>query len=42
MTNGSVSSAAIQALLARPLAPLHQALLEEFLTRLRSAGAAAQ
>lgn len=34
--------AAIQALLARPLAPLHQALLEEFLTRLRSAGAAAQ
>jgi hypothetical protein len=34
--------AAIQALLARPLAPLHQALLEEFLTTLRSAGAAAQ
>ena len=32
---------AIQALLARPLAPLHQALLEEFLMRLRSAGAAA-
>jgi hypothetical protein len=33
---------AIKALLARPLAPLHQALLEEFLTRLRSAGAAAE
>jgi len=33
--------AAIQALLARPLAPLHQVLLEKFLARLRSAGAAA-
>jgi hypothetical protein len=33
--------AAIQALLAHPLAPLHQVLLEKFLARLRSAGAAA-
>ena len=33
--------AAIEALLARPLAPLHQALLEKFLTSLRSAGVAA-
>ena len=31
--------AAIEALLARPVAPLHQILLEKFLTRLRSAGA---
>ena len=34
--------AAIEALLARPLAPLHQALLEKFVTKLRSAGAAAE
>jgi hypothetical protein len=33
--------AAIEALLARPVAPLHQVLLEKFLTRLRSAGAGA-
>lgn len=33
--------AAIEALLARSLAPLHQVLLEKFLTKLRSAGAAA-
>ena len=33
---------AIEALLARPLAPLHQALLEKFVTTLRSAGAAAE
>jgi hypothetical protein len=32
---------AIHALLARPLPPLHQALLEKFLTTLRSADAAA-
>lgn len=31
---------AIEALLARPLAPLHQVLLEKLLTALRSAGAA--
>lgn len=31
---------AIEALLARPLAPLHQLLLEKFLTALRSTGAA--
>jgi hypothetical protein len=34
--------AAIETLLARPLAPLHQALLEKFLARLRSAGGAAE
>jgi hypothetical protein len=34
--------AAIEALLARPLAPLHQALLEKFVTRLRSAGAVSE
>ena len=33
---------AIEALLARPLAPLHLALLEKFVPRLRSAGAAAE
>ena len=33
--------AAIEALLARPLPPLHQVLLEKFLTKLRSTGAAA-
>jgi hypothetical protein len=32
--------AAIQALLARPLAPLHQVLLEKLLATLRSAGSA--
>ena len=34
--------AATEALLARPLAPLHQALLEKFVTKLRSAGAASE
>lgn len=34
--------AAIEALLARPLGPLHQVLLEKFLTRLRSAGTATE
>jgi len=38
---GSIVTA-IEALLARPLAPLHQALLKQFLTTLRSAGAAAE
>ena len=33
--------AAIETLLARPVSPLHRILLEKFLTRLRSAGAAA-
>jgi len=32
----------IEALLARPLAPLHQALLKKFLATLRSAGATAE
>lgn len=34
--------AAIESLLARPVAPLHQILLEKFLTRLRAAGAPAE